>query len=82
MRQTYQYVSKAVNRQIGTSTRLLSTVECYGPRRHAAEGTRWESGTDAQRYGQLVEQTFWSESDYSPGGTDIRTLLSRWSGGS
>jgi hypothetical protein len=58
MRQTYQYVSNAVNRQIAPSILPLRAAECYGPRRHAAEGTRWESGTDAQRYGQLVEQTF------------------------
>jgi hypothetical protein len=58
MRQTYQDVSNAVNREIGPSAPALRADECYGPRRHAAEGTRWESGTDAQRYGQLVEQTF------------------------
>jgi hypothetical protein len=26
----------------------------YGGSRHVVEGTRWESGTDAQRYGQQV----------------------------
>ena len=48
--------------------------------RHALEGTRWESGTDAQRYGQRAEMACCARVRVLAGDTDIRTLFSRMDG--
>ena len=61
-------------RALGRSTRFLRSdrrtfcmssdewLLCVG---HALEGTRWESGTDAQRYGQRAKRLCVPESEYS-----------------